>query len=90
MADRDNKALLLLTGFMLWNQITGNNNIHAQKLQHKKTQNMQYLLKLCVETKYIVSPKIAVPDGISNGSPCILKKVIYGQLCEKTAENAYP
>ncbi|KAK3918383.1 ATP-dependent DNA helicase, partial [Frankliniella fusca] len=26
----------------------------AQKLQHKKTQNMQYLLKLCVETKYIV------------------------------------
>ncbi|KAK3923609.1 ATP-dependent DNA helicase, partial [Frankliniella fusca] len=55
----------------------------AQKLQHKKTQNMQYLLKLCVETKYIISHNIAVPDGISNGSPCILKKVIYGQLCEK-------
>ncbi|KAK3908920.1 ATP-dependent DNA helicase, partial [Frankliniella fusca] len=62
----------------------------AQKLQHKKTQNMQYLLKLCVETKYIVSHNIAVPDGISNGSPCILKKVIYGQLCEKNSRERIP
>ncbi|KAK3908161.1 ATP-dependent DNA helicase pfh1, partial [Frankliniella fusca] len=62
----------------------------AQKLQHKKTQNMQYLLKLCVETKYIVSHNIAVPDGISNGSPCILKKVIYGQLCEKNNRERIP
>ncbi|KAK3921966.1 ATP-dependent DNA helicase [Frankliniella fusca] len=62
----------------------------AQKLQHKKTQNMQYLLKLCVKTKYIVSHNIAVPDGISNGSPCILKKVIYGQLCEKNSRERIP
>ncbi|KAK3920802.1 ATP-dependent DNA helicase [Frankliniella fusca] len=62
----------------------------AQNLQHKKTQNMQYLLKLCTETKYIVSHNIAVPDGISNGSPCILKKVIYGQLCEKGNREQIP
>ncbi|KAK3908799.1 ATP-dependent DNA helicase [Frankliniella fusca] len=62
----------------------------AQKLQHKKTQNMQYLLKLCVETKYIVSHNVAVPDGISNGSPCILKKVIYGQLYEKNSRERIP
>ncbi|KAK3921586.1 ATP-dependent DNA helicase [Frankliniella fusca] len=42
------------------------------------------------ETKYIVSHNIAVPDGISNGSPCILKKVIYGQLCEKGNREQIP
>ncbi|KAK3921601.1 ATP-dependent DNA helicase PIF4, partial [Frankliniella fusca] len=62
----------------------------AQHLQHKKTQNMQYLLKLCTDTKYIVSHNIAVPDGISNGSPCILKKVIYGQLCERGNREQIP
>jgi len=62
----------------------------AQKLQHKKTQNMQYHLNLCIDTKYIVSHNIAVTDGISNGSPCILKKVIYGQLCEKSNRGPIP
>ncbi|KAE8747058.1 hypothetical protein FOCC_FOCC006196 [Frankliniella occidentalis] len=52
----------------------------AQTLQHKQTQNLQYLLKLCTETKYIVCQNVAVPDGISNGTPCILKKVIFGEL----------
>ncbi|KAK3911117.1 ATP-dependent DNA helicase [Frankliniella fusca] len=42
------------------------------------------------ETKYIVSHNIAVPDGISNGSPCILKKVIYEQLCEKGNREQIP
>ncbi|KAK3922139.1 ATP-dependent DNA helicase [Frankliniella fusca] len=42
------------------------------------------------ETKYIVSHNIAAPDGISNGSPCILKKVISGQLCEKGNREQIP
>ncbi|KAK3913038.1 ATP-dependent DNA helicase PIF4 [Frankliniella fusca] len=33
---------------------------------------------------------LAFPDGISNGSPCILNKVIYGQLCEKNSRERIP
>ncbi|KAK3912722.1 ATP-dependent DNA helicase [Frankliniella fusca] len=55
----------------------------AKTLQHKKTQNLQYQLKLCTETKYIVCQNIAVPDGISNGSPCVLKAVIMGTLLQR-------
>ncbi|KAK3924443.1 Protein A32 [Frankliniella fusca] len=49
----------------------------AQNLQHKKN------------TIYAI-PFETVPDGISNGSPCILKKVIYGQLCEKGNREQIP
>ncbi|KAK3911652.1 ATP-dependent DNA helicase [Frankliniella fusca] len=55
----------------------------ATRLSHKQTQNLKYELLLCNETKYIVSVNIAVPDGISNGSSCVLKAIIMGALQER-------
>ncbi|KAK3923859.1 ATP-dependent DNA helicase PIF4 [Frankliniella fusca] len=55
----------------------------ATRVSHKQTQNLKYELLLCNETKYIVCVNIAVPDGISNGSSCVLKAIIIGALQER-------
>ena len=47
---------------------------------HKSTNGLLTNLLLKIEGKYIVSTNIDVSDGLSNGTPCVLKRIVLGQL----------
>jgi hypothetical protein len=58
----------------------------AQDILEDKATQMQYLLNLRIEAKYMVTVNINVPDGLANGSSGVLKKITYStDLSNKTA-----
>jgi hypothetical protein len=46
----------------------------AQDILEDKATQMQYLLNLRIEAKYMVTVNINVSDGLANGSSGVLKK----------------
>jgi len=71
-----------------YDQFLGKNSIE-QKTQifeifklghHSKTQGLMTKLVLKIGGKYVLSSNIEVIDGLTNGAPCILRHIAWGEL----------
>jgi len=50
------------------------------KEKHKDTQGLMTRLMLKECWKYVLSANVEVGDGLTHGTPCILKHIVWGRL----------